>query len=181
MAKEEKRPLQTTQIHQSHQAKCKATNNEMAACGSMKSRDVGICQICSRMISSEYALVRSVRNMLSYDQFGSLFDDLVRAVQGISLLSQKQGSENIENDIMWPSVYLEEHTSQDAKPVAQMASTVPKTKGPSISPHLTKHREGQGETVTFALYPVLPLRTQQQRPSVCYAHYIIPPRSSDET
>ena len=119
--------------------------------------------------------------MLSYDQFGSLFDDLVRAVQGISLLSQKQGSENIEHDMMWPSVYLEEHTSQDAKPVAQMASTVPKTKGPSISPHLTKRREGQGEKVTFALYPVLPLRTQQQRPAVCYAHYIIPPRSSDET
>lgn len=57
MAKEEKRLLQTTQIHQSHQAKCEATNNEMAACGNMKSRDVGICQICSRMISSDRFLM----------------------------------------------------------------------------------------------------------------------------
>lgn len=57
MAKEEKRLPQTTQIHQSHQAKCEATNNEMAACGNMKSRDAGICQICSRMISSDRFLM----------------------------------------------------------------------------------------------------------------------------
>ena len=80
-------------------------------------------------------------NMLSYDQFGSLFDDLVPVLQGISLLSQKQGSENIENDIMWTSLHLEEHTTQDAKPVPRMMSTVSKTR-PSIPLHLTKHREG---------------------------------------
>ena len=45
-------------------------------------------------------------NMLSYDQFGSLFDDLVPLLQGISLLSQKQGSENIENDIMYVDVFV---------------------------------------------------------------------------